>query len=159
MSAKPVPEGFHTATPYIIAQGASRLIDFMQRAFGAVEVKRLTLPDGTIMNSQMKIGDSIIMLGETKGEWKPIPSVIYLYVEDADAVYRRALDAGAWSISQPMDEFFGDRTSGVKDPLGNFWWIATHKEDVSREEIDRRLKDLAAKDEERRKNERRIGFH
>jgi len=114
MPVNPVPEGFRTVTPYMIVNGASKLIGFLTRAFDAVEVRRTTLPDGTIMNSEITIGDSMVMLGETTGDWKPIPSVMYLYVPDADAAYRKAIDAGATSISSPRDEFYGDRTAAKK---------------------------------------------
>ena len=139
MAAKPVPDGFHTVTPYLIVPGVAKLIEFMKQAFGATEQHRTTLPDGRIMHAQVKIGDSFIMMGEPGGEWKPMPSGLYLYVPDADAWYRRAMKApGAVSIMEPADQFYGDRMGGVRDPSGNLWWLATHKEDVSPEELARR---------------------
>lgn len=90
------------------------------------------------MHAELRIGDSIVMLGDVAGEFKPMRSTIHLYVNDADTVYRRALQAGATSVREPADQFYGDRNAGVEDPCGNFWWIATHKEDVSPEELERR---------------------
>lgn len=114
------------------------LIDFLKQAFEAKETERHSRPDGTIMHAEVKIGDSVIMMGEPMGDFKPMPGSIYLYVKDTDATYRKAIQAGAVSIMEPADQFYGDRSAGVKDPLGNFWWIATHIEDVPPEELARR---------------------
>lgn len=138
MAAKPIPEGYHTVTPCLVAEGAGRLIDFLKQAFGAEERFRMARPDGGVMHAEVKIGDSMVMLGDANAEWKAVPGVLYLYVEDADAVYQRALDAGATSIMAPVDQFYGDRHGGVKDFAGNLWWIATHKEDVPPDELRRR---------------------
>jgi PhnB protein len=138
MAVKPVPEGYHSVTPYLIATGADRLIDFVTEAFGAEVIERMTRADGTIGHAEVRIGDSVVMLSEARGEWKPMPAAIYLYVPDTDATYRSALGAGATSVMEPADQFYGDRNAGVKDPVGNLWWIGTHKEDVPREELERR---------------------
>ncbi len=138
MAVKPIPEGFHTVTPYIVVEGVPKLIDFLKQAFEAKEINRHAQPDGTIMHAEVKIGDSIVMMGEARGEHKPMPSMLYLYVKDADAVYKRAVQAGATSVMEPADQFYGDRSGGVKDLCGNQWWIATHKEDVSPEEMTKR---------------------
>lgn len=138
MAVKPIPVGFHSVTPYLTVQGVPALIDFLKGAFGATEVHRHTLPDGSIMHAQVRIGDSPVMMGEAHGQWPPLPASLYVYVEDVDATYRRALEAGAQSLVAPHDEFYGDRMSGVKDPVGNYWWIATHIEDVGPEEIAKR---------------------
>jgi uncharacterized glyoxalase superfamily protein PhnB len=140
MAVKPIPDGFHTITPYLVVQGAAKLIEFLEQAFDAKVHSRSERPDGTLMNAELKIGDSMIMMGESQGEHKPRPSTIYLYVEDTDAVFARALDAGAKSLMEPADQFYGDRNGGIEDPSGNTWWIATHVEDVSPEEMDRRFK-------------------
>jgi len=141
-SVKPIPEGYHMVTPYILVQGADKLIDFVKRAFDAKETERYLMPDGTIGHAEVRIGDSVIMVSEAKGEeYKPMPTGIYLYVENCDGTYERALQAGATSLMKPMDQFYGDRSGGVKDQFGNHWWIATRKEDLSREEIDRRMDD------------------
>jgi uncharacterized glyoxalase superfamily protein PhnB len=138
MAVKPIPDGYHTVTPYLTVQGVPKLLDFLKQAFAAQEIERMTQPDGTIGHAEVRIGDSVVMMGEASDEWKPMPGAIYLYVNDADAVYQRALQAGAISTMEPADQFYGDRSAGVKDPSGNYWWIATHKEDVPPEELKRR---------------------
>lgn len=138
MAVKAIPDGYHSVTPYLIVQGVPTLIDFMKHAFEAQEIERMTRPDGGIGHAEVKIGDSIVMMGEAGGERQPMPGMIYLYVNNIDVTYKRALQAGAVSIMEPMDQFYGDRSAGVKDPSGNQWWIATHKEDLSREELMKR---------------------
>jgi uncharacterized glyoxalase superfamily protein PhnB len=138
MAVKPIPDGYHSVTPYLTVRGVPMLIDFMRQAFEAQEVERVTRPDGTVGHAEVKIGDSIVMMGEANSEWQPMPGAIYLYVNDVDATYKRALRAGAVSTMEPVDQFYGDRSAGVKDPSGNQWWIATHKEDLSREELMKR---------------------
>jgi uncharacterized glyoxalase superfamily protein PhnB len=138
MAVKPIPEGYHTVTPYLTIQGAAKLIDFLKRAFEAQETERITQPDGAIGHAEVRIGDSVVMMTDAGGERKPMPSGIYLYVNDTDAVYKRALQAGATSLMEPADQFYGDRSAGVQDPCGNQWWIATHKEDVPPEELKKR---------------------
>ncbi len=145
MTVRPIPEGFRTVTPYLVVKGVPRLIEFLVRAFEAEEAERTTLPDGTIMNVSLRIGDSMIMMGEARGEFAPMPASILLYVKDADALYRRALDAGAASMMEPADQFYGDRNAGVRDPAGNLWWIATHIEDVPPDEMKRRVDEFARK--------------
>lgn len=142
MSVRPVPEGHHSVTPYLVVDDAARLMAFLRDAFQAVEVHRMTGPDGRVRHAQVKLGDSMVMMGEPQGQGKPLPCALYLYVENADAVYQRALKAGATSIMEPADQFYGDRHGGVTDPFGNQWWIATHIEDVSNEEIARRAANL-----------------
>lgn len=138
MAVKPIPDGYHTVTPYLSILGAGTLIDFLLRAFDAREIHRHTLPDGSIGHAAVRIGDSIVMMADARNEWKPMPSAIYLYVNDTDAAYERALSAGATSLMEPADQFYGDRNAGVRDPVGNYWWIATHIEDVSPEELAKR---------------------
>jgi PhnB protein len=138
MPVKPIPEGHHSVTPYLVVDDVAKLIDFLKQAFEAVEIHRMQRPDGRVGHAEVKIGDSMVMMGEAQGEWKALPCAIYLYVENADAVYRHAVNAGATSIMEPADQFYGDRHGGVKDPCGNMWWIATHIEDVPHEEIARR---------------------
>jgi len=130
MPVKPVPEGYHTVTPYLSVPGVTKLIDFLNQAFGAQETERIPRPDGGIAHAEVRIGDSMVMMGEPMGEFRPMPATIYLYVPDVDATYQRALEAGAAAVMEPADQFYGDRSGGVKDPTGNIWWIATHIEDV-----------------------------
>jgi len=138
MAVRPIPEGYHTVTPYLVVEGASRLIEFMREAFGAVERSRFGDGD-RITHGEVQIGDSIIMLSDGQPAQPQFPAMIHLYVDDCDAVYRRALAAGATSLREPADQFYGDRSAGVSDAFGNQWWIATHAEDVSDEEMHRRM--------------------
>jgi PhnB protein len=145
MSVKPIPDGLHTVTPYMIIDGASKLIDFLKQAFEATEMNRMNNPDNSIGHAAIRIGDSVLMMSDARGDWKSMPSAIYLYVNDTDATYKRALQAGATSVMEPADQFYGDRNAGVKDPVGNFWWIATHKEDLSSEEMGKRAEEYMKK--------------
>jgi PhnB protein len=138
MPVKPIPEGFHSVTPELNVQGIPKLIDFMKKAFGAEELVRMPGPGGAIMHAEVKIGDSIVMMSEAVRE-APMPGSIFLYVSDVDAVYKRALEAGATSVMEPANMFWGDRFSRVKDSCGNFWGIATHKEDVPPAEMPKRM--------------------
>ena len=138
MAVKPIPDGYHSVTPYLVVEGVVKLIDFVKQAFGATEIERMAAPDGRIMHAEVKIGDSIIMMAESSAQWNPMPGFLYLYVPDTDAVYRQALTSGATSIMEPADQFYGDRNAGVKDFCSNIWWIATRKENVSPEELQRR---------------------
>lgn len=138
MVVKPIPEGYHSVTPYLVAERVDNLIDFLKKAFGAVEKHRNLRPDGSIAHAEVRIGDSPIMMGGASEQWKAMPAAFYHYVNDVDAAFKRALDAGGKSLSEPADMFYGDRSGGVVDPSGNIWWLATHKEDVSDEEIARR---------------------
>ncbi len=139
MAVKPIPEGYHSVTPYLIVQGAAQLIDFMKEALGAEETFRMPTPSGAIGHAEVKIGDSMVMLADASGaENPPMPAMLHVYVEDVDAKYRRALQAGATSVREPADQFYGDRSAGVKDKFGNQWWLATHVEDVPPEEMAKR---------------------
>ena len=138
MPVKPRPDGYHAVTPYLVVQDAARLIAFTKEAFGAEEIFRHAAPDGSVMHAEVRIGDSPVMMGGTRPGIDPFPAMLYLYVNDTDGTYERALEAGATSIMKPADQFYGDRNGGVKDPFGNQWWIATHVEDVSPEEMSRR---------------------
>ena len=144
MTVKPIPTGYHTVTPYLVVQGAAQLIDFSIQAFDAEEIHRMARPDGAIMHAEVKIGDSRVMIAEAQDEFSPMPAMLHLYVEDADAVYRQALQAGATSLREPEDQFYGDRIGGVQDSFGNQWWMATHIEDVSAEEMARRAAEQAS---------------
>jgi len=143
-NVKSVPEGFHTVTPYLVIPQAAKLIDFLKQAFDATEIVRMMRPDGTVHHAEVKIGDSMIMMGEAEGQSAMKPGALYLYVPDVDATYRRAVQAGATSLSEPMDMFYGDRGGGVEDAWGNTWWIGTHIEDVAPEELKKRAEAAAA---------------
>jgi PhnB protein len=149
MSVKPIPNGYQTVIPYLLVEGAAELITFLTTAFDAKVRQRLDRPNGSIMHVELQIGDSVVMLGEPMAEFGPMPSSIYLYVEDCDAIYNRALQAGAASVMQPTDmPHAGERYGGVRDASGNLWWIATHIEDVSPEEQARRVKALTMEEVE-----------
>ena len=137
MAPSYIPEGSPTVTPYLAVKGVAALIDFLTTVFGATEIDRLALPDGRIMNAAVRIGDSMVMMGEP-GDRPPETAMLYVYVPDCDAVYAKALDAGATSLQAPADMFYGDRTAAFQDASGNKWYAATHKEDVSGDELARR---------------------
>jgi uncharacterized glyoxalase superfamily protein PhnB len=135
MSVNPIPQGYHTVTPYLVVSNVSKLIDFLKPAFGAEEMERQFRPDGSIAHAQVRIGDSIVMMGEPMNDGKLMPAMLHLYVLEVDNWYKRAIDAGGLSLREPEDQFYGDRTCGIEDPAGNQWYISTHIEDVSPEEI------------------------
>jgi PhnB protein len=135
---KAIPEGFHTVTPYFVADDAAKLIAFLVAGLGGKTSFIHHMPDGKVMHAQVKIGDSMVMLSDPPKGYSPIPCVLYMYVPDADAIFNSAVAAGATPMQKPADQFYGDRTSSVKDPCGNVWWISTHKEDLSEDELSRR---------------------
>ena len=123
------PEGYPAVSPYLVTPGATRVVEFLKQAFGAREVRRFDTPDGTIMHAEVRIEDSVIMIGEAGGEWPPAPSHLHVYVDDVDAVYQHALTSGGVSVQEPVQrEGDSDRRGGVKDPGGNIWWIGTQLE-------------------------------
>ena len=153
MSAKAIPEGHHTVTPYLCIKGAASALEFYKKAFEATELMRLAQPDGRIGHSEIRVGDSVIMLSDEFpeiGARSPqaiggSPVTIHLYVEDVDTVFNQAVAAGV-KVKRPVaDQFYGDRIGGVEDPFGYTWWIATHKEDLSSEEIQKRAIAAAAR--------------
>ena len=146
-TVKTIPDGYHTATPYLIIQGAAAALDFYKKAFNAAETVRMAQPDGKIGHAEMRIGDSCIMLADEAPQMgyrgpKALggsPVSLVLYVEDVDAVVARAVAAGA-KITQPVeDKFYGDRNGTIEDPFGHVWTIATHTEDLSPEEMKKRM--------------------
>ena len=145
MAVKPIPEGYHSVTPYLVVPGVARLIDFLKQAFGAVEKHRVPGPDGRVMHAEVIVGDSPVMMGEPSAQARAMPAMLHMYVEDVDASYARALAAGAKSVRPPTDEFYGDRMAGVEDPTGNQWWMATHQEDLSPDEMKRREAEMVKK--------------
>ena len=138
MAVRHIPKGHHTVTPYLIVPGVDRVIAFLEQAFDASAGERMTDPNGRIQHVEVRIGDSVIMMGEPNEKFPAMPSMIYLYVPDTDAAYQRAVQAGGTSLMEPADQFYGDRNAGVRGPSGNIWWIGTHVEDVSPEEMERR---------------------
>jgi PhnB protein len=122
-----VPDGLHVVTAYLHPVGANQFIDFAKRAFNAEEIEGYRSPEGMVLHAKIRIGDSVIQLGDARGSYESMPTIFYLYVDDVDAWYRRAVGAGATSLSLPADQPFGDRVGGVSDPFGNVWYIATHQ--------------------------------
>jgi PhnB protein len=138
MSTKPIPEGYHTITPCLVVTGAQKLLDFLKTAFGAKEIFCFRGQNETIAHSELQIGDSIIMLADATPQWEARSTALYMYVEDVDAVYDRAIAAGGTSGGKPTDQFYGDRSARIIDPLGNHWGIATRIENVPVDELVRR---------------------
>ena len=142
---KPIPEGYHSMTPYLIIKGAAKAIDYYKKAFGATEIMRMAAPDGTVGHAELKIGDSIFMMGEEMpqmGYRSPqgsSPVGLMVYVDDVDRVFQQAIAAGGRVAKDVKDQFYGDRSGTLYDPFGHMWTIATHVEDVSEEEMKRRM--------------------
>ncbi len=143
---KPIPDGYHTVTPYLIVNDAARAIEFYKKAFGATELLRMPKADGKIGHAEIRIGDSPVMLADELPEMEArspksfggSPVRIFLYVEKVDTIFTQAVAAGA-KVRRPVaDQFYGDRMGGVEDPFGHLWYIATHTEDVSPEELRKR---------------------
>src|SRR5262245_2117067 len=151
MPVKPIPEGYHTVTPYLICKGAAQAIDFYKKAFGATELFRLADPSGKIGHAEIKIGDSIIMLADEHPDMGYVgPQTLggssvgmMIYVEDVDARFAQAVAAGGKEQRPVKDQFYGDRTGTLIDPFGHLWTIGTHKEDLTPEEINRRFAQMA----------------
>ena len=141
MTVKPVPEGYTTVTPWLISRDTARLIDYVTEAFDATEVSRLTNDDGRIEHAEVRIGDAMVMMFDARPEWPRTPGFLRLYVDDADDAHRRAVAAGGTSVTEVTHLFFGDRVGRVRDPLGNVWWIQARIEEVSPQEMERRLGD------------------
>ncbi|SFW36933.1 VOC family protein [Nitrosovibrio sp. Nv17] len=155
MTTPSTPEGYHSLTPYLAIEGASRAIEFYRQAFGATELFRFATPDGRIGHAELAIGDSRIMLSDgCSGEGglahprfgAAVPVGLYLYVDDVDAVFARALQAGATAVRPVQDQFYGDRSGTLADPFGHVWFVATHVEDVAPEEFERRAEALHRQD-------------
>jgi PhnB protein len=138
MTVKAIPDGYNVVTPYLMVSDASKFIEFMATVFGAETKEQLMRPDGKIGHTELCIGDSMIMLSEASDSHSATPVMLHFYVEDVDAVFERAVRAGGTVLQMPTNQFYGDRSGGVKEPTGNTVWIATHIEDVAPDEIKRR---------------------
>jgi PhnB protein len=153
MAINPIPKGYEAAIPYLSVVNAASAIEFYKRVFGATELTRMVGPDGRVGHAEIKIGTAMIMLADEHPEMNfcspkslaivRSPVGIHLYVDDVDAVYKRALQAGATAVREPTDQFYGDRNAQLQDPSGHLWFISTHKEDVSHEELRRRVEALS----------------
>jgi PhnB protein len=146
-AVKPIPDGYHAVTPYLMINEAAKAIDFYKKVFGAQELMRIPGPGGKVMHAELKIGDSIIMLADEHPEidargpqaYGGTPVSLMLYVADVDDVFKRALSAGAKEVRPLKDQFYGDRSGGISDPFGHQWTLSTHVEDVSSEEMQKRM--------------------
>lgn len=150
MPVSPIPAGYRSVTPYLICRGAAQAIRFYEQAFEARERMRLAMPDGKIAHAELQIGDAVVMLADEAEAWGALgpqaiggtPVSILVYVEDVDQVYQRALELGAKVIKPLANQFYGDRSGHIEDPFGHRWSVATHIEDVSLEEMQRRMSQL-----------------
>jgi len=140
MAVQPIPEGYSTFTPYFVVEGAPDFIEFLKKAFGAEEMFRFPAPGRKLGHAEVRIGSSVVMLADTTPDYPPSRMNSYLYVPDVDATYKKALAAGAQSKREPANQFYGDRVATLTDRWGNTWSIGTHVEDVSPEEMERRMK-------------------
>lgn len=154
-AVRAVPDGYSTVTPYLVIKGVAAALDWYRKAFGAQELARAPGPDGRIMHAEMRVGETVVMMcdefPEMSSTWRSpatlggTTAAMWVYVEDCDALHQNAVDAGAKSDSAPADMFWGDRLGRLTDPFGHSWMIATHKEDVTPEEMDRRQKEYMTK--------------
>jgi uncharacterized glyoxalase superfamily protein PhnB len=140
MAVKPVPEGYHTVTPYLTVTDATALLTFLEKAFGATNVHAMRDGAGKVQHAEATIGDSHVMLGQARDDATAMRAMLYLYVPDCDAAYKQAVAAGGTPLSEPKTQFYGDRHGAVTDPCGNQWYVATHVEDVAPDEMARRAK-------------------
>lgn len=139
-----VPSGYHNVNPFIFVDGVERLIDFLVEAFAGEETERMTRPNGSVGHAEVRIGDSVVMVSDATEEFPARSSAHYLFVEDVDTTYNRALSAGAGGLREPTDQFYGNREAGVVDAFGNIWWLATVIEDVTPDEMQRRWQQVAS---------------
>lgn len=147
MSVKPVPEGYHAVTPYLIVKGAARAIEFYKQAFDASEIMRFPGPNNTIMHAEIRIGDSVVMLSDGAGGTElrdpqslgASPIGLMIYVPDVDTTFKQALSLGAKQSREVVDQFYGDRSGTLVDPFGHVWTVSTHVEDVSEDEMKKRM--------------------
>jgi PhnB protein len=145
-STQAIPKGYHSVTPSIVVAGAAKAIDFYKKALGAEEVMRFPAPDGSVIHAEIRIGDSTIMLGDEMPEqggrspksYGGTPVSFFVYKENVDAAWKRAVDAGAKEIMPLDNQFWGDRTGCLEDPFGHRWWLAQHVEDLTQEELQKR---------------------
>ena len=138
MAVKPIPENYPRVSPYLIVKNVEETMDFIQSVFDGKVREKMKTPNGSVNHGEISIGDSVIMMGRATESHEPQNVMLYIYVDDTDAAYKRALEKGAESVMEPADQFYGDRNAGVKDKDGISWWMASHIEDISPEELQRR---------------------
>ena len=140
MAVKRIPDGYQRVIPYLIINNVDTMMTFLKDVFDAEIIERMALPDGTVNHGEVRIVDSVIMMGKSSENYPPQASTVYVYVDDVDSVYKKAISIGANSIMEPTDMFYGDRNAGFADPQGINWWAAIHVEDIARDEMERRNK-------------------
>jgi PhnB protein len=153
MAVKPIPDGYHSVTPYLVVEDAAKAIDYYTKAFGARETFRMNGPDGKVGHAEIQIGNSMLMLADPNPNWGAksakefggSPVSLMVYVEDCDGVFKRAIAAGAQEVKAVEDQFYGDRSGTLTDPFGLTWTVSTHKEDISPEEMNRRAEEYMKK--------------
>ena len=138
------PKQYRAVTPYLTVADAQKTIDFATQVLGAELIFKMNGPDGSIAHAELKIDDSVIMVGQAGGQWEPTPASLYVYVPDVDATYKKALQAGAKSEREPADQFYGDRVANIVDDNGTRWSFGTHVEDVSTDELNKRMAEMKA---------------
>jgi len=138
------PKQYRAVTPYLTVADAQKTIDFATNVLGAELIFKMNSPDGGIAHAELKIDDSVIMVGQAGGQWKPTPASLYVYVPDVDTTYKKALQAGAKSEREPADQFYGDRVANIVDDNGTRWSFGTHIEDVSTDELNKRMAEMKA---------------
>ncbi|SDY67752.1 Uncharacterized conserved protein PhnB, glyoxalase superfamily [Amycolatopsis xylanica] len=135
----PIPQGYHTVTPWIITPDSRKAMAFAAQAFDAEEIAVVAMPDGSVGHAEMRIGDSVVMFFDSRPEWQDSPAYLRLYVEDSDATFKKALEAGATAVTEMTELFFGDKVGRVRDPFGNVWWIQERLEELDEAEAMRRM--------------------
>ncbi len=138
MSVSPIPPGYNTITTFLMLNDVKGFMEFLRTVFDAQPIRSFTTPDGTVDHAEARLGDSHLMVGDPMGKHPVRPGTMYFYVRDVNSVYQQALEAGARSISEPVDLFYGDRVAGVQDAWDNIWWLATHVEDMTETEMEER---------------------
>jgi uncharacterized glyoxalase superfamily protein PhnB len=139
MAVNYIPQDYHTVTPYLVCEQAEATLDFITKAFGAKVGQRFNGPDGKLMHCEVTVGDSKLMVGQASGQMQALKCMLYLYFPNADEVYKKGVAAGGEAVQEVKDQFYGDRAGCLKDASGNTWWVATHIEEVSDEEIRKRM--------------------
>ncbi|MBS1255028.1 MAG: hypothetical protein MAG581_00827 [Deltaproteobacteria bacterium] len=138
MRANKIPDGYHTVTPYLLVHEVSAFLEYLEKVFSTKELRRTTLAEGVVHHARIRIGDSVLMIGEAGDHQPAVPTVLYMYVDDVDETYQLALKHGAKSLREPAEQYYGERNAGVEVPFGNQWWFAVHLQNVSLEEMEKR---------------------
>jgi len=141
-SVKAIPEGMHTVTPFLVVEGASEFIRFIEQSFDGKTTSIMKTKEDKVMHATVQIGDSQVMVSDATDRYPAGATRLYLYVNDVDTIYQKAINAKGTSLREPTDEFYGDRSAGIRDTWGNEWWVATHIEDVDDEEMEKRAREF-----------------